>query len=63
MCDDLEDFYMKLQDLDHWLDEAIEKTGELKGTKDGVDTQFTVFKVIHQLGIILVVLNKQYLGD
>ena len=46
MCDDLEDFYVKLQDLDHWLDEAIEKTGELKGAKDGVDSQFTVFKVI-----------------
>ena len=45
MCDDLEDFYVKLQDLDHWLDEAIEKTGELKGNKDGVDMQYTVFKV------------------
>ena len=46
MCDDLEDFYVKLQDLDHWLDDAIEKTGELKGNKDGVDLQYTVFKVV-----------------
>ena len=53
MCDDLEDFYLKLQDLDHWLDEAIEKTGDLKGNKDGVDLQFTVFKVIYENWFLL----------
>ena len=45
MCDDLEDFYEKLQELDAWLDQAIEQTDNLKNSKDGVDVQFASFKV------------------
>lgn len=45
MCDDLEDFYEKLQELDHWLDTAIEKSEDLKISRDTIDAQYTNFKV------------------
>ncbi|XP_052234757.1 dystonin-like isoform X4 [Dreissena polymorpha] len=44
MCDDLEDFYSQLQDLDQWLDEAIERAVELKTGKDAIDVQYASFK-------------------
>ncbi|XP_052813001.1 microtubule-actin cross-linking factor 1, isoforms 1/2/3/4/5-like isoform X2 [Mya arenaria] len=44
MCDDLEDFYSQLQDLDQWLDTAIERSEDLKTAHDGVDVQYSNFK-------------------
>ena len=46
MCDDLEDFYSQLQDLDQWLDSAIEKSEELKSSQNGIDVQFAEVKVM-----------------
>lgn len=45
MCEDLEEFYTKLQDLDQWLDQAIEKSQDLQTSKDDLDLQYQCFKV------------------
>lgn len=45
MCDDLEDFYAKLQELDQWLDHAFERTDDLQSSKNGIDVQYSNFKV------------------
>ncbi|XP_053386476.1 dystonin-like isoform X4 [Mercenaria mercenaria] len=44
MCDDLEDFYGKLQELDQWLDHAFERTEDLQSSKNGIDVQYSNFK-------------------
>jgi len=49
MCDDLEDFYEQLQELDRWLDTAIEKSEDLKISRDTIDIQYTNFKVSYHI--------------
>ncbi|KAK3083433.1 hypothetical protein FSP39_022457, partial [Pinctada imbricata] len=44
MSADLEEFYKSLQDLDQWLDQAIEKYKDLQTSKDGIETQYEEFK-------------------
>lgn len=57
MCDDLEDFYGNLQELDHWLDQAIERSEDLKMSRDGIDTQYSNFKVSSAWLVVSVLKN------
>ena len=45
MSSDLEEFYKSLQDLDQWLDQAIEKSNDLQNSQDDIEQQYQQFKV------------------
>ncbi|XP_021351800.1 dystonin-like isoform X3 [Mizuhopecten yessoensis] len=44
MADDLEEFYNSLQDLDQWLDTAIEKSQDLQASRDDPEVQHREYK-------------------
>lgn len=46
MTEDLEQFYTTLQDIDQWLDQAIEKSRDLQTSKDNIHNQFNDYKVL-----------------
>jgi hypothetical protein len=45
MTEDLEQFYTTLQEIDQWLDLAIEKSRDLQSSKDNIHNQYNGFKV------------------
>lgn len=45
MSADLEDFYTTLQDLDQWLDQAIELSEEYQASDEDIEVQFANYKV------------------
>lgn len=45
MTEDLEQFYKTLQEIDQWLDQAIERSRDLQSSKDNIHNQFNDFKV------------------
>ncbi|XP_067685972.1 microtubule-actin cross-linking factor 1, isoforms 6/7-like isoform X1 [Haliotis asinina] len=44
MFEELEQFYSKLENLDQWMDGAIERTQDLQSSKGDVEAQFNAFK-------------------
>lgn len=46
MTEDLEQFYTTLQDIDQWLDQAIEKSRDLQTSKDNIHNQLNNYKVL-----------------
>lgn len=45
MTEDLEQFYTTLQEIDQWLDQAIERSRDLQSSKDNIHNQYNGFKV------------------
>lgn len=45
MYEDLESFYGKLEDLDQWMDSAIERGQDLQKSRDDVENQFATYQV------------------
>lgn len=49
MSAELEDFYTSLQDLDQWLDQAIELSEEYRESDEDIAMQYNKYKVWNNL--------------